>query len=119
MPLGNTHHQLHGYVHEVAQDVVERFGGAWNTYDGHGELSGHSEHQTFDIWGEGGRGDPLPEAQGDAMVAWLLGQRELTPLALLIWWGWWWRPHIGWQPYPGWGGTHGPPYDAHIHVVVE
>jgi hypothetical protein len=106
------------YVQEAAVDVVARFGGAWNTYVGHGNPSGHTEEQTFDIWGQGGRGDPLDEHTGDAAVAWLLGQHQVTPLEMIIWWSWWWRPGVGWAAYPGWAGPHGPGEDAHIHVVV-
>ena len=118
MSLGATHWDLRGDAYLVAQDVTARFGGSWNTYAGHGSLSGHSEHQTFDVWG-GGRGVPLDEATGDAMAAWLLGQHQVNPLEMLIWYGWWWRPFWGWEPYPGWGGNHGPGSDAHLHVVVR
>lgn len=114
-----THWDLEDDALEVARGVVSRFGGSWNTYQGHGSLSGDSEHRTVDFWGAGGRGDPLPEATGDAMAAWLLGQHQVQPLKMLIWWSWWWRPHIGWIEYPGWAGPHGPGPDAHIHVVVD
>jgi hypothetical protein len=117
--LGPTHWSLRDDVRAAAHDVVTRFGGAWNTYVGHGNLSGHSEYQTFDVWADAGRGDPLAEEDGDPMVAWLLGQHVVTPLELVIWWGWWWRFDAGWYPYPGWGGPHGPGADSHIHVVVR
>lgn len=99
--------------------MVRRFGGSWNTYFGHGSPSGHDEDQTVDYWGAGGRGDPLGEEQGDAMVAWILGQHQVQPVQILIWWSWWWRPMLGWYEYPGWGGPHGPGEDAHIHVVYR
>ena len=117
--LGATHWNVRGYVREASEEVRRRFGGSWNTYVKHGSLSGHSEHQTVDHWDPGGRGDPLNEGAGDAMVAWILGQHQVRPVALLIWFGWWWKPGIGWKPYPGWGGPHGPGPDAHIHVVYE
>ena len=113
-----THWNVWDYVREDAEDVSSRFGVSWNTYRTHGSLSGHSEHQTVDFWG-GSRGMTLDEHVGDAVTAWLLGQHQVTPLHMLIWWSWWWRPGIGWQPYPGWAGPHGPGPDAHIHVVYQ
>jgi hypothetical protein len=119
MALGATHHNVFPHVRKAAQEVQSRFGGYWNTYVRHGALSGHDERQVIDHWGSPARGVPLPEAQGDAMVAWILGQHQIRPVVLLIWYGWWWRPRRGWEPYPGWGGPHGPGVDSHIHVVYE
>lgn len=51
------------------------------------------------------------------MVSWILGQNEFAPhVGMIIWWGWWWRPRIGWKPYPGLHGTH-KGKDGHVHVV--
>lgn len=50
------------------------------------------------------------------MVAWILGQHQVRPVMILIWWSWIWMPVTGWQPYNAFQGNHGPGPDAHIHV---
>lgn len=99
-----------------AEDVRRRFGGSWNTYEGHGLPPALGEARTVDHWGFGGRGVALPERMGDAMCSWILGQHQIHPVRVLIWYSWWWRPGIGWLPYPGLHGNHGPGPDAHVHV---
>lgn len=110
-----THWRVADYVRVAAEDVRGRFGGSWNTYEGHGVSPARGEAYTVDHWGAGGRGVPLPEHVGDAMAAWILGQNEVRPVLVLIWWGWWWRPGVGWKIYPGWKGPHRGA-DGHIHV---
>lgn len=117
--LGPTRHDLRPDVRAIAEDVCRRFGGTFNTYSGHGEPSGHHHSQVVDIWWKKGRGDPLPEAVGDAMVAWILGQYAGRGLRMVIWHSWWWRPEARWKPYPGLHGNHGPGADAHIHFVFD
>lgn len=119
MVLGRTHWNVVPHVALLARDVVGRFGGSWNTYDRHGLRPAKGEAYTVDYWGAGGRGDPLPEATGDAMVAWILGQHQVHPVRILIWWSWVWYPGSGWEPYSGYQGNHGPGRDAHIHVGYE
>lgn len=119
MALGRTHWNLVRHVQVAANEVMNKFGGSWNTYVDHGLPPAKGEHYTVDHWGKGGRGMPLPEAMGDAMCAWILGQHQVRPVRILIWWSWWWRPGVGWQPYPGLYGPHGPGPDAHIHVGYE
>lgn len=116
MVLGKTHYNLEPWVAAYANDLVRRYGGAWNTYEGHGLPPGLGEFRTFDVWNPGGRGVPLDVGRGDAIAAWVLGQHQVQPVRLLIWYSWWWRPLIGWQPYPGLHGNHGPGRDAHIHI---
>lgn len=116
MSKGRTHHVLREPAYTAAREVRSKFGGSWNTYVGHGLFPARGETLTVDHWGSGGRGDPLPEATGDAMVAWILGQHQVRPVKVLIWWSWWWRPSYGWLPYSGFQGYHGPGRDAHIHV---
>lgn len=99
-----------------SEDIRRRFGGSWNTYVGHGLPPARGERFTVDHWGPAGRGDPLPERTGDAMCSWILGQQEIIPVRILIWWSWIWLPGIGWRPYSGFQGNHGPGKDAHIHV---
>lgn len=116
MSLGATHWDVTPDTHLAAQEVVARFGGSWNTYRGHGLPPAKGERKTVDFWNPPGRGYALDEARGDAMVAWLLGQHQVRPIAILIWWSWVWRPGVGWKPYSGFQGNHGPGRDAHIHV---
>ena len=117
MSLGRTHWSVDADVREAAEDVRSRFGGSRNSYEGHGAPSGHSSRRVVDHWAAGGRGDPLPEAVGDAMCSWILGQNEFAPhVLMIIWWAWWWRPRVGWKPYPGLHGTH-KGRDGHVHVV--
>jgi len=100
----------------MANDTIDRFGGSWNTYYGHGLYPANGERRTVDFWDPGGRGWTLDEHRGDQMCAWLLGQNELVPIFILIWWSWVWYPGVGWAPYSGFQGSHGPGPDAHIHV---
>lgn len=117
--LGATHWNVDSDVRGAAEDVRRRFGGSWNSYAGHGAPSGHSSRRVVDHWASGGRGDPLPEHVGDAMVSWILGQDQFPPhVAMVIWWGWWWRPGLGWKPYPGLHGNH-KGKDGHVHVVYK
>jgi hypothetical protein len=117
--LGATHHDLVPHVLEAAREVQTRFGGSWNTYVGHGLAPAKGELYTCDHWGGTGRGYPLAEATGDAMCAWILGQHQIRPVLILIWWSWVWYPNVGWRPYSGFQGNHGPGPDAHIHVGYE
>jgi hypothetical protein len=103
-------------VRERSAEVRSRFGGSWNTYKGHGLPPARGEALTVDHWGPGGRGDPLAEHMGDAMVGWILGQHVIDPVRVLIWFSWIWTPQTGWVPYSGFQGNHGPGKDAHIHV---
>jgi hypothetical protein len=114
--LGATHWNVVPFVRTAAEDVRRRFGGSWNSYDRHGLFPARGEAYTVDHWGPDGRGTPLDEATGDAMCSWILGQRDLVPVRIIIWYSWIWQPRIGWLPYSGYQGSHGPGRDAHIHV---
>jgi hypothetical protein len=113
---GETHWEVEWYVRERAERLCELSGGTWNTYVDHPPGYG-LDSTSIDLWGPGGRGDPLDEAAGDAAVAWALGQHQIHPIAWLIWYSWWWRPRIGWMRYSGWQGNHGPGTDAHVHIT--
>jgi hypothetical protein len=119
MALGATHHRVVPHVRVAAEEVVRRFGGSWNTYHLHGLPPAKGEHYTVDYWGVGRRGDPLGEHRGDAMCSWILGQHQVRPVRILIWWSWVWLPRVGWKPYSGFQGNHGPGPDAHIHVGYD
>ena len=116
MVLGATHWQVTDGTRTAANEVTRRFGGTWNTYVGHGLPPARGEAYTVDFWDPGGRGDPLDEHRGDAMVGWILGQHQVKPVRILIWWSYIWTPGVGWKPYSGFQGNHGPGRDAHIHV---
>lgn len=116
MGLGATHHAVTPLVRRHADDVIERFGGSWNTYRGHGLAPARGEAYTVDYWDPGGRGHALDEHRGDAMVGWILGQHVVIPVKILIWWSYIWLPSRGWHRYSGFQGNHGPGPDAHIHV---
>ncbi len=119
MALGATHHDVVAHVLTAARDVQRRFGGSWNSYVHHGLAPAKGERYTVDHWGSAGRGWPLNEATGDAMVGWILGQHQVRPVRILIWYSWIWLPGVGWKPYGGFQGSHGPGSDAHIHVGYE
>jgi hypothetical protein len=116
MTLGYTIWDVNPYCRARAEDVKNRYGGTWNSYIGHGLAPARGQAFTVDHWGPGGRGDPLAESVGDAMVAWILGQNELYAVRILIWYSWIWLPNMGWKPYSGYQGNHGPGPDSHIHV---
>src|SRR5215213_3032436 len=110
-----THWDVEPHVREKAEDCVVRFGGSLNTYFDHPPGYG-LDSVSVDIWGRGGRGAPLPEADGDACVSWILGQWAPEQIQWLIWWGWIWTPGGRWQVYSGWQGAHRGA-DAHIHTT--
>jgi hypothetical protein len=114
--LGQEHWNVVPFVRVLANDLAKRYGARWNTYDGHGLPPGRGAAFTIDLWGPNGRGDPLDERKGDAIAAWVLGQHQVQPVRLLIWYSWWWRPGVGWKLYPGLHGNHGPGQDAHVHI---
>lgn len=116
MALGETHWDVDQDVRQRANRAAGIGRARWNTYRGHGLAPGRGERRTVDFWNLGGRGDPLPEAKGDAICSWVIGQHQVQPVALVIWYSWWWRPGFGWVPYPGLHGNHGPGADAHVHV---
>lgn len=116
MSLGATHWSVEPWVADLANDVIARFGGSWNTYVGHGLAPAAGETRTVDFWDPAGRGATLEEHRGDMITAWLLGQNEIDPVLILIWWSWIWLPGQGWAPYSGFQGSHGPGPDAHVHV---
>lgn len=116
MALGATHYRVTEATRQAATEVVRRFGGSWNTYVGHGLPPARGEAYTVDFWAAAGRGYPLDEYRGDAMVAWILGQHVVKPVRILIWYSWIWLPSTGWKPYSGFQGNHGPGRDSHIHV---
>jgi hypothetical protein len=53
------------------------------------------------------------------VVAWTIGQHQVVPLRILIWYSWVWLPSVGWRPYSGFQGNHGPGQDAHVHVGYD
>lgn len=59
---GPTHYNVQPHIKERADKIAAAVGGSWNTYGGHGVPGGSSEDVTFDVWGPGGRGDPLYSA---------------------------------------------------------
>lgn len=119
MALGRTHWDVRPHVATAARRVLRVADGSWNTYVDHGLPPAKGEAYTVDYWGPGGRGDPLREASGDAMCSWILGQHQVTPLRIVIWWSWIWLPGVGWHRYSGFQGSHGPGPDAHIHAGYE
>jgi hypothetical protein len=110
-----THWRVLPHVRGYAEDIRMRFGGSWNTYFDHPEGFG-LDSTSVDHWGPEGRGDPLPEAKGDAIVSWALGMHVKRPIRWLIWWGWMWTPYDGWVAYSGWQGSH-KGRDGHIHIT--
>ena len=119
MALGATHYNVVPHVRAEAQSVARRYGASWNTYERHGLPPAKGERYTVDYWNPAGRGAPLDEGRGDAICAWVLGQHVVRPVRVLIWWSWIRTPAVGWKPYSGFQGNHGPGRDAHIHVGYE
>jgi len=57
--FGPTSWDLRPDVQEVAQEVVRKFGGTWNTYIPHPPGTNLAK-VSVDFWDNGGRGDKLP-----------------------------------------------------------
>jgi hypothetical protein len=112
-----THWRVRADVRQSAERLQLVAPCSWNTYLDHPEGM-HLDATSIDLWHTDGRGVPLPEHTGDALCSWALGQHQVRPIRWLIWWGWWWRPGIGWQIYNGWQGSH-KGKDAHIHITYE
>jgi hypothetical protein len=110
-----THYKVSRNVLRAAEDIVGRFKCSWNTYYDHPE-GYFLDSTSVDYWHPRGRGVPLAENTGDAIVAWVLGQRMYHEVRWIIWWGWIWMPTTGWMPYTGWQGMH-KGLDAHVHVT--
>lgn len=116
MALGETHWDVEPWVRNMSNDIARRYGASWNTYRGHGLPPAAGERRTVDFWNPGGRGVALKEGSGDAITAWILGQHQVQPVKILIWYSWVWLPGAGWRPYSGFQGNHGPGPDSHVHV---
>jgi hypothetical protein len=89
-----------------------------NTYFIHPPgVTPHRDKLSFDVWGFGGRGDPLPEDLGWRVRRFLFGLRGLPNINWIIWQGRMWTIRGGPGPAPP-----GPPgSDAghfnHLHVT--
>lgn len=75
--LGATHWGVEGYIAERADAIAAAVGGSWNTYYGHGEPGGSWESVTFDVWGPGGRGDPLDSGGIDTAASMGIGYSDI------------------------------------------
>jgi hypothetical protein len=112
-----THWRVRQDIRTDVQSIARRYNTSWNTYFDHPEGLG-LDSTSVDFWHQNGRGVPLPEGKGDALVAWVLGQHVLRPVRWLIWYGWIWTPGHGWREYNAWQGSH-KGTDQHVHVTWE
>ncbi len=81
---------------------------SWNTYVRHGIPGGSVESRTYDVWGGGGRGDPIASGTGFDVADKVLASGGPEPL-YIIRQGDMWRAGA-WNPWP-----EDPHYD-HTHV---
>lgn len=71
MSLGATHYRWRRDVKHLVERVRDRWPSVRiNTYEGH-PWPGW-DGQSFDVWGPGGRGDPLPVALGEEIRRFLM-----------------------------------------------
>ena len=102
MGLGPTHYQWRPDVRALVAAIGRQFPAVTvNTYIGHPFPNGEDgdgygwENVSFDCWGPGGRGDPIPYLTGRSLKRWVLRSSLTPPIRHWIW------RHTLWT---SWGG---------------
>jgi hypothetical protein len=72
---------------------------------------------SFDVWGFGGRGDPLDVNLGWQVRKLLFNDPNLPNINWIIWQGHWWRSWAGPGPAPPGPPDSDPKHLTHLHVT--
>jgi hypothetical protein len=96
-----------------------------NTYERHppggeDDFWRHRDRTSFDVWGFGGRGDPLPKELGNRVYDALFDDPDPPDIWWIIWQGEIWnrfykRPRR--RPFPGGAGAADMGHFSHLHVT--
>jgi hypothetical protein len=86
-------------------------GGSWGDWLGYS-----TQKRSYDVWGSGGRGDPVGREKGQRALMRVFNDPNPPFIAWCIWRGWIWTPEAGWQRFNDDGtGLH---FD-HPHITFE
>ena len=117
-----TRYKWRDDVEGLIRRLYKRFGPAIhvNTYVQHpGDENGRWARDTaaFDVWGEGGRNDPLPPVLGDKVYAFLFNDLNPPDIDWIIWKRKIWT-RATWSSRP-WGSDEFTWHDDHIHATYN
>ncbi|MGH3144267.1 MAG: hypothetical protein ACRDTR_00520 [Rubrobacter sp.] len=87
-----------------------------NTYFRHPPVSPR-DRTSFDVWGFGGRGDPLDVELGWQVRKLLFNDPHLPYIDWIIWQGRWWKDGFGPGPSPPGPPGSDPKHLTHLHVT--
>jgi hypothetical protein len=121
MALGPTHFVWRPDVFAVILGIRRRFPGVTvNTYTAHPFQNGDDgngwawENVSFDVWGPGGRGDPIPYLTGRRVKRYVLNSSKTPPIRHWIW------RHTLWTSFAGksrWAADDHSGALRHLHVT--
>jgi hypothetical protein len=115
MGLGPTHYRVLPVLKRVADRIVSRVGGTWNTYLDH-PTGYHLDDISIDFWGPGGRGDPIGRLRGWRVSRRLIRlNRKGLPICYIRWRHRIWHPRTGWYFFNPDGISH----DDHVHFTAD
>lgn len=102
-------------VERWANYIVDAFPVWVVTYHDHPEGYKRDE-DSLDVWGPGGRGDPLDQTVGEKVFDLLFHDPYQPDIEWIIYRRWIWTRSGGWKPF----GTNAFTYhDDHIHVTYR
>jgi hypothetical protein len=87
-----------------------------NTYFDH-PPGWQKDNVSFDVWGFGGRGDPLDASLGNQVFQTLFDDPNLPNIWWAIWQGRMWTRAGGWGQAPSGPPDSDPGHYSHIHVT--
>lgn len=113
-----THWDVRDDIRSLSDYIAHIHGCSWNSYWDH--PPGYALDATsVDFWGENGRGDPVGLWRGHAIWGRLFYEPGPPLIRWIIWQGWMWDQHFGWQ----WFSEDEPWADMghfrHVHVTFE
>lgn len=111
---GRTHYQWVPRTRELASWILFFWPVSVNTYRDH-PTSWGLDATSIDVWGQGGRGEPIVRATGIAVADWIMSDESPCTVRWLIWDGWIWARGVGWREYWDASDMH----HDHVHVTID
>lgn len=113
--FGPTHYNVLPIVRRVSDELVDHYGGTWNTYEDHPEPY-WLDDISVDHWGPMGRGNPIGAVRGWRIARSIIRRNRLgLPVCYIRYRGRIWHPRSGWYRFNPDGIGH---YD-HVHVTYD
>lgn len=108
------------HVEKFARYVVDYYRSevTANTYVDHPEGFGR-DTTSVDLWGPGGRGDPIDSTIAKEIVDWQLADKKPPWIEWLIRNGYMWTPYNGWQWFSGDTSAVDNGHYRHIHITFK